>query len=40
MSQGRTREEAREMVPGALALLLSPEPEETRDHEVLGITVD
>lgn len=39
LSQGRTREEARENVLDALALMLSPEPDEDREHELLQLTV-
>jgi predicted RNase H-like HicB family nuclease len=42
LSQGRTREEARENVLDALALMLSPEPVEAgdeREREVLRLTV-
>ncbi len=39
LSQGRTREEARENVLDALALMLSPEPDEDREHELLHLTV-
>jgi predicted RNase H-like HicB family nuclease len=42
LSQGRTREEARENVLDALALMLSPEPVEAgdeRDRELLHLTV-
>jgi predicted RNase H-like HicB family nuclease len=39
MSQGRTREEARENVLGALALMLSPDPGEKRERELLHLTV-
>jgi predicted RNase H-like HicB family nuclease len=42
LSQGRNREEARENVLGALALLLSPEPPEAgdaRERELLHLTV-
>ena len=39
LSQGRSREEARENVLDALALMLSPEPDETRERELLHLTV-
>lgn len=42
LSQGRTREEARENVLDALALMLSPEPIEAgdvRERELLRLTV-
>ena len=39
LSQGRTREEARENVLDALALMLSPEPGEERDSELLHLKV-
>jgi predicted RNase H-like HicB family nuclease len=42
LSQGRTREEARENVLDALALMLSPEPVEAgdeRERESLHLTV-
>ena len=39
LSQGRDREEARENVLDALALMLSPEPDEHREHELLHLTV-
>ena len=40
MSQGRTREEARENVLDALALMLSPEPgEEGRESESVELAV-
>ena len=42
LSQGRTREEARENVLDALALMLSPEPPEAgddRERELLHLTV-
>lgn len=42
LSQGRTREEARENVLDALALMLSPEPVEPgdeRERELLHLTV-
>jgi predicted RNase H-like HicB family nuclease len=42
LSQGRTREEARENVLDALALMLSPEPVEAgdeRERELLHLTV-
>jgi predicted RNase H-like HicB family nuclease len=39
LSQGRTREEARENVLDALALMLSPEPDDDREHELLHLTV-
>jgi predicted RNase H-like HicB family nuclease len=39
LSQGRTREEARENVLNALALMLSPEPGEKRERELLHLTV-
>ena len=35
MSQGRTRAEARENVLDALALMLSPDPGEKRERELL-----
>jgi predicted RNase H-like HicB family nuclease len=43
LSQGRTREEARENVLDALALMLSPDPVEAgdqRERELLRLTVD
>jgi predicted RNase H-like HicB family nuclease len=43
LSQGRTREEARDNVLDALALILSPEPieeDETRVREVVQVNVD
>ena len=42
LSQGRTREQARENVLDALALMLSPEPPEAgdeRERELLHLTV-
>jgi len=39
LSQGRSREEARENVLDALTLMLSPEPDETRDRELLHLKV-
>ncbi len=42
LSQGRTREEARENVLDALALMLAPEPAEAgdeRERELLPLTV-
>jgi predicted RNase H-like HicB family nuclease len=42
LSQGRSREEARENVLDALALMLSPEPAEAgdeRERELLHLTV-
>jgi predicted RNase H-like HicB family nuclease len=39
LSQGRTREEARENVLDALALMLSPQPDDDREHELLHLTV-
>lgn len=42
LSQGKTREEARENVLDALALMLSPEPVEVgdkRERELLHLTV-
>jgi predicted RNase H-like HicB family nuclease len=42
LSQGRTREEARENVLDALALMLSPEPPQagdTRERELLRLTI-
>ncbi|HEY5344391.1 MAG TPA: type II toxin-antitoxin system HicB family antitoxin [Solirubrobacteraceae bacterium] len=42
LSQGRTREEARENVIDALALMLSPEPSEAgdeREREALQLTI-
>jgi predicted RNase H-like HicB family nuclease len=39
LSQGRTREEARENVLDALALMLSPDPEEKRERELLHLKV-
>ena len=42
LSQGRTREEARENVLDALALMLSPEPVDVgdeRERELLHLTV-
>jgi predicted RNase H-like HicB family nuclease len=42
MSQGRTREEARANVIGALRLMLSPEPGsagDRREREVLHLTI-
>jgi predicted RNase H-like HicB family nuclease len=38
LSQRRTREEARENVLDALALMLSPEPGDAREHELLHLT--
>lgn len=37
LSQGRSREEARENVLDALALMLSPEPGESRESELLHL---
>ncbi len=39
LSQGRSREEARENVLDALALMLSPEPDEKRERELLHLKV-
>jgi predicted RNase H-like HicB family nuclease len=39
LSQGRDRDEARENVLDALALMLSPEPGEKRDSELLHLKV-
>lgn len=39
LSQGRSREEARENVLDALALMLSPEPGEERERELLHLKV-
>jgi predicted RNase H-like HicB family nuclease len=39
LSQGRSREEARENVLDALALMLSPEPGEMRERELLHLKV-
>lgn len=39
LSQGRNRDEARENVLDALALMLSPEPGEERDRELLHLKV-
>ena len=39
LSQGRNRDEARENVIDALALMLSPEPGEERDRELLHLKV-
>ena len=42
VSQGRTRDEARENVLDALALMLSPEPEQDgdeREHESLRLKI-
>lgn len=39
LSQGRDRDEARENVLDALALMLSPEPGEVRDRELLHLKV-
>jgi predicted RNase H-like HicB family nuclease len=42
LSQGRTREEARENILDALRLMLSPEPSEAddqRDREALQLTI-
>jgi predicted RNase H-like HicB family nuclease len=42
LSQGRTREEARENILDALRLMLSPEPSEAgdqRDREALRLTI-
>lgn len=39
LSQGRSREEARENVLDALALMLSPEPGEEREREPLHLKV-
>jgi len=38
-SQGRSRKEARDNVLDALALMLSPEPDEARDRELLHLKV-
>jgi predicted RNase H-like HicB family nuclease len=39
LSQGRTRDEARENVLDALALMLSPEPGDERERELLHLKV-
>jgi predicted RNase H-like HicB family nuclease len=42
LSQGRTREEARENIIDALALMLSPEPsgaDDQREREALQLTI-
>lgn len=39
LSQGRSREEARKNVLDALALMLSPEPDEKRERELLHLKV-
>ena len=39
LSQGRNRDEARENVLDALALMLSPEPGEKRERELLHLKV-
>lgn len=39
LSQGRDKVEARENVLDALALMLSPEPDDDRDHELVHLTV-
>ena len=39
LSQGRNRDEARDNVLDALALMLSPEPGDTRDRELLHLKV-
>jgi predicted RNase H-like HicB family nuclease len=39
LSQGRDRGEARENVLDALALMLSPEPGDERERELLHLTV-
>ena len=39
LSQGRTRAEARKNVLDALALMLSPDPEEKRERELLHLKV-
>jgi predicted RNase H-like HicB family nuclease len=42
LSQGRTRQEARENIIDALALMLSPEPSDTgdeREREALQLTI-
>ena len=39
LSQGRDREEAQENVLDALALMLSPEPGEKRERELLHLKV-
>lgn len=39
LSQGRSREEARDNVLDALALMLSPEPGEERERELLHLKV-
>jgi predicted RNase H-like HicB family nuclease len=39
LSQGRSREEARDNVLDALALMLSPEPGEQRERELLLLKV-
>lgn len=39
LSQGRSREEARENVLDALALMLSPDPGEERERELLHLKV-
>jgi predicted RNase H-like HicB family nuclease len=39
LSQGRDKAEARENVLDALALMLSPEPDDDREHELVHLTV-
>jgi predicted RNase H-like HicB family nuclease len=39
LSQGRTRDEARENVLDALALILSPEPGDERERELLHLKI-
>jgi predicted RNase H-like HicB family nuclease len=39
LSQGRTRDEARENVLDALALVLSPEPGDERERELLHLKI-
>jgi len=39
LSQGRTRDEARENVLDALALMVSPEPGDERERELLHLKV-
>jgi predicted RNase H-like HicB family nuclease len=39
LSQGRTRDEARENVLDALALMLSPEPGDKRERELLHLKI-
>ena len=39
LSQGRDKAEARENVLDALALMLSPEPDDDRDYELVHLTL-